>query len=196
MYIGFTSSSNMPEVYLPWVAVYLSYRFFTKFLHAKRTTNSSHSQHLLALTSNKGFVSSTILADYSPFTMSEVRPGGDSSDSLAEMTEPQNLQKSESSAESLRQPYRDKRYVNHTDDNVQIFPDNEQQSKSQKQYSAYIRDTGTDNDQAADSEVVRSNNDTNAAFAAKVHIRQLFVGNVWFLYDIMHFRSVLFIFPI
>ncbi|KAH8552576.1 hypothetical protein BGW37DRAFT_489478 [Umbelopsis sp. PMI_123] len=112
--------------------------------------------------------------------MSEVRPGGDSSDSLAEMTEPQNLQKSESSAESLRQPYRDKRYVNHTDDNVQIFPDNEQQSKSQKQYSAYIRDTGTDNDQAADSEVVRSNNDTNAAFAAKVHIRQLFVGNLPF----------------
>ncbi|KAI9285442.1 hypothetical protein BC943DRAFT_36011 [Umbelopsis sp. AD052] len=106
--------------------------------------------------------------------MSEVRPGGDSSDSIAEMTKPRNLQNPGSSAESLRPLHADKHLLKHFDNNARPLSGNEQSIKSLRQYPTYNPET------VKDSEAVRSNTDVNAGFAAKVHIRQLFVGNLPF----------------
>lgn len=168
---------------------FLSYRFLTKILHAKRTAKSSINKDY-SLTEQQRIVSLTTLADCGPFTMSEVRPGGDNSDSLAEMTKPRNLQTPDSSTESIRQSHGDKHLVKQFDNNVRLLSNSEQNVKSQQQYSTYNPETVTD------SEAVQSSTDLNAGFAAKVHIRQLFVGNVWLLYDNMHSRYELFIFLI
>jgi hypothetical protein len=167
----------------------LSYRFLTKFLHAKSLPNPQLTKDY-SLTEQQRIVSLTTLADCGPFTMSEVRPGGDSSDSLAEMTKPRNLQTPDSSAESIRQSHGDKHFVKQFDNNARLLLNSEQNVKSQQQYSTYNPETVTD------SEAVQSSTDLNAGFASKVHIRQLFVGNVWLLYDDMHFRYELFIFLI
>lgn len=104
--------------------------------------------------------------------MSEVRPGGDSSDSLAEMTKPKNLQTPDSSAENIQQSHGDKHFVKPIAESVRLLSNSEQDVKSQQQYATY------NPEKATDSEAVQSSTDPNAGFTAKVHIRQLFVGNV------------------
>jgi hypothetical protein len=169
IYYIFTSSSRLALSKLPWAAVLCPTGSLPNSYTPREQQFALNRQILVYRAANT--VSLTTLADCGPFTMSEVRPGGDSSDPLAEMTKPQNLQKLDSSAESLRPSHGGNRHFeNQFDDKERLLSDNEQNTKPQ--FSIYNPET------VEDSEAVQSSTDVNAEFAAKVHIRQLFVGNV------------------
>src|ERR1700733_4522989 len=113
--------------------------------------------------------------------MSEVRPGGDSSDSIAEMTGPQNLQKTEVKG-SMQQIHKDNNAAKNSDIGITSSSEDAKTKYLLPQFETDTPVVRTDNAEV-DNIVTYDSVEAKGTSASKVHIRQLFVGNVWFLFQ-------------
>ena len=123
--------------------------------------------------------------------MSEVRPGGDSSDSIAEMTGPQNLQKTEVNG-SMQERHKDNNTTEKSDSSITLSSEDAKTKSLQPQFETDTPIVRTDNAEEIDNTATYDRVEAKGSSASIVHIRQLFVGNVWFLFQsvMYHVRSI------